>query len=140
MARKNPVIHLEGMEELNKALRAVGLRAGGFTLRRAAEAGAEVIREEAERLAPRGDEPSNASAKYGRLSDNIRKEIHREQGGRIQINVGWGTDQFWGLFLEKGTDHQPATPFLRPAFDGKADEAARMVREILEDALRDVLE
>lgn len=103
MARKNSIAHLEGAKELNAALRSLGDRAGGLLLRKAAEAGAEVIRAEAERLAPRDT---------GLLSESIEDQTKRLQVGRAQIDVGPEKGAFYGQFLEKGTENMPAKPFL----------------------------
>jgi HK97 gp10 family phage protein len=137
--RKNQTMSLEGADELEAALKKVGDRAGGLVLRKAAEAGAEVLRQEIEDKAPRGAEPSPASAKYGRLSDNIRAVVRRVQHGRTTMEIGPARKAFWALFLEKGTSRMAAQPFIRPAFDAKGEEAAQAVEDALRGALRDVL-
>jgi HK97 gp10 family phage protein len=127
---KNPLIRLEGADALNKALRDVGARAGGLVLRRAAEAGGAVIKQEAQRLAPVDE---------GDLRDGITAEPGRLQQGRAQINVGVGKNEWYGKLVELGTEKMAAQPFLRPAFDTKAEEATEAVRDVLRDSLKDVL-
>lgn len=128
--RKNPLIHLEGADELNQALRRVGDRASGILLKQAAEAGAEVIADEAKRLAPRDT---------GALADGITAKVHRAQHGRAQVNIGIGKREWYGQLIELGTEKMPARPFLRPALDSKAEEAIEAVGDALRNALRDVL-
>jgi HK97 gp10 family phage protein len=132
--RKNLTVHLEGFAELEAEFKRLGDRAGGNLIKESAEAGAEVIRLEAERNAPtgpRGDAQSPASRKYGPLKPNIEKAVHRFQFGRSIIHVGPGSDHFWGKFLEKGTSRMPAKPYLRPAFDTQKEAALNAVRRVL---------
>lgn len=128
--RKNPLLHLEGADELEAALKRLGDRTTGLLLKQAAEAGAEVIAEEARRLAPRDT---------GALAEGIEAEVHRLQQGRAQFNIGYGKEEWYGRLLEQGTEKMPAKPFLRPALDTKAEEAAEAVENVLRDALREVL-
>ena len=132
MARRKTIkAHVEGADALNEALRAVGGKVSGLLLQKAAKAGAEVIAEEAARLAPKDT---------GALSDGIVAEAGRLQQGRAQINVGPGKDEWYGAKQEFGTERMPAQPFLRPAFDAKAEEAQKAVENVLRDALKDVLD
>jgi HK97 gp10 family phage protein len=128
--RKNPLFHVEGADELNEALRAVGDRATGIILRDAAEAGAAVIAEEAARLAPKNT---------GALAEGIQVKAARIQQGRAQINVGISRDEWYGKLVELGTEKMAAQPFLRPAFDTKKEDAVKAVADALRDALQDVL-
>jgi len=121
--RKNPLFHLEGADELNEALRRLSDRASGELLRQAADAGAEVIRAEAERIAPRDT---------GVLASNIEdRAIRRQMIGRAQIDIGPTREAWYARFVEIGTSRMQAKPFLRPAFDAKKDEAVRAVRAVL---------
>ena len=130
MARKNPVVHLDGAEELNAALRKVGDRATGLILAKAAEQGADVIAEEAKRIAPRDS---------GDLAEGIHAEPGRLKQGRAVMNVGIGKKEWYGAFVEFGTEKMAAKPFLRPAFDTKKEEATEAVARVLRDAFKDVL-
>lgn len=130
MAKKNATVHLDGAEALNNALRSVGDRAGGLTLKRAAQAGADIIAEEAKRLAPRDS---------GDLAEGIAAEPGRIQAGRAVMNIAPNKRQWYGRLVELGTEKMAAKPYLRPAFDAKSEEATEAVRQVLYDALRDVL-
>lgn len=126
VSRKNPVVHVEGAEALNRALRAVGNRATGLLLRQAAEKGAEVLAEEARRIAPRDT---------GRLAEGLHAKVGRVQAGRVQVNVSYDKRQWYGKLVEEGTVHQATKPFLRPALDAKKDEAKQVVGDELKRAL-----
>lgn len=128
--RKNPVLHVEGAEELNEALRSVGERAGGILLQHAAEAGAEIIAEDARERAPEDE---------GDLKKGIGYRTRRRQAGRTIVEIGNGRAEWWGKLVELGTSKTPAKPWLRPALDGKASEARDAVAAKLRELLRDVL-
>jgi HK97 gp10 family phage protein len=128
--RKNPVFHIEGAEELNEALRDVGDSVTGIIVRQAAEAGANVIAEEAQRLAPVDE---------GDLRDSIKAKPRRIQQGRAQFEIGPGGDAWYGKLVELGTEKMPAKPYLRPAFDAKQEEAQQAVADAIRAALEDVL-
>jgi HK97 gp10 family phage protein len=131
MARKNPLIHLDGADELNAALREIGLRAGGLILKHAAEAGAQVIADEAELFAPKDT---------GALSIGIELKPGRIQQGRAVFDVRIGKGEWYGKLIELGTEKMAAQPFMRPAFDAKSEEAIQAVQDVLAEALRDVLD
>lgn len=130
-------VHLEGEQELKAQLEALGRAARGATLERAAMAGAEVIRAEAQRRAP---------------GPHIESEI--TQAADLAIEVGIGPDKaYWyylffetgaaghaitpatkgglafggddGPIVRFGVDHpgMAAEPFLRPAIDGQGPAA-----------------
>jgi HK97 gp10 family phage protein len=131
MSKRNPVVSVDGFDELNAALRAVGNRTTGLVLEKAAKAGAEVIAAQAKRLAPRDT---------GALADGIDVEPGRLQQGRAQYGISYNKRQWYGRLIELGTKFMPAHPFLRPAMDTKAEEASDAVGASLRDSLRDVLE
>ncbi|WAS56202.1 HK97 gp10 family phage protein [Burkholderia ambifaria] len=99
------------------------------TLRRATRAGANVIRDEARVRAPK---------RKGKLRRNIQSAVLRQKdapglataGVRVRTK-GKGdspTNAFYWRFVELGTQHMRAQPFVRPAFDtsiGRAEGAIR---------------
>jgi HK97 gp10 family phage protein len=126
-SRKNPLFYLEGAEGVNKELRRLGNTASGYVVKEAAEAGAQVIADEASRLAPKDT---------GLLSESIDDQPKRLQVGRAQIEVGPSKEAWYGQLLEKGTSNMPAQPFLRPAFDSSKDKAVAAVKDVLRRLLR----
>jgi HK97 gp10 family phage protein len=68
-------------------------------------------------VVPRGQEPSDASRKYGPAWRNIR--IRRWRNTKNGV-VGYSVDRgraYWLDFFERGTSRQPARPFFRPLLD-----------------------
>jgi len=105
----------------------------------ALRAGAEIIAEEARRLAPKDT---------GRLARSIKVYAGRQarvSGGfdlpGTSVLVGpvgspGDGDVFYAGFVEEGTSQQAAQPFMRPAIDGKRAEAEAVVLDRLNDALK----
>src|SRR5690606_13750740 len=89
-------------------------------MREALLAGAEPIREDAVRRAPR---------RTGFLAGHIITEPVK--GRTDQVVIGPTKDAFYGLFQELGTSHHRAQPFLRPALEAKKDEAQRRAAAVL---------
>jgi HK97 gp10 family phage protein len=126
-------VKLEGLEELKANLEALGkevaTKVGIRATREAAKAVAEAVRA----YAPIGTQSTVrtrrrrdgtiAIADYGRLRDNIRvRRARARKETTITFNVTTG-NAFWGKFLEFGTVHMPARPWMRPAFDASAAAA-----------------
>ncbi|MCH2551250.1 MAG: HK97 gp10 family phage protein [Alcanivorax sp.] len=95
-------------------------------LRSAARAGAGVIRDEArERVKKRtGKLQRNIVSDTAKVTSRSRATAGvkiREEGKASDPN-----NAFYWKFQEFGTARHPAAPFLRPAYDAKEDEAARV--------------
>jgi HK97 gp10 family phage protein len=55
-----------------------------------------------------------APKRTGQSARSIRAELVTV-GGVPEVRISWDKDHFWMGFAELGTQHQRATPFLRPA-------------------------
>lgn len=107
------------------------LRAAGF-------AGAEVFRDEAKRNAA-------AHRKTGVLEKSIiiKRTEEGSDGNKRQEYVvtvrsgayGAKGDAFYWRFLEFGTASTPASPFMRPAYESKKQEAAAVMAATLSEAI-----
>lgn len=122
---------IEGMKTLEKRLKRMTQDVRGSHLREAAAAGAEIVRDVAEQLAPvsetgsRGHEP-------GFLAENVEAEVQFTRNQDIaRIHVGIHKDAFYGWFQETGTQFQPAQPFLRPALDATKEDVVEEIRDHL---------
>lgn len=126
-----------GLDELYRGLEMRKSQVGEM-MREALEAGAEVVAQEADRLAPEGG--------YIRVETKSKEAV-----------IGFDEDKWYWRFFETGaTSHEvrgtplvfegdaglvvtgrvshpgmPAKPFLRPALDGKKDEALRKMSEVV---------
>ena len=84
----------------------------------AVRAGANIIRDEARRKVP---------IKTGTLKKSIVSIQRKAQNGQITFSVtpsrGGNNDGWYAHFVEFGTSHSSAKPFLRPAFDQSNNES-----------------
>lgn len=117
---------LLGGKVLARRFAALERNAQSRILAGAVTAGAEVIRQEAERLAPRDP----------RTSDHAAEQIKHQQGRvtrtEATAEIGYDKRKAWYLrFQELGTKHHRAQPHLRPAMDTKKGEAANAVGRVL---------
>lgn len=122
MARKNIIVKIEGDKELEAALNRLDASVRGEHLAEAARKGAEIVREEASRRAPR---------RTGNLARNIVARATLMTGDRAEISVGPNKDAWYGALVEVGTKHARARPYLRPAIDESKEEVERAVRDEL---------
>ncbi|MCG8670208.1 MAG: HK97 gp10 family phage protein [Pseudomonadales bacterium] len=132
---------IEGLKELDEVLKKLPAKMQASSQRNSLRAAARVIQKEMKNKAPvrsrdavvydsRGNirEPGFLKNKgiiitRGRTPGNS-KELYR-------IRVGISREAFYGMFPELGTRHQPAQPYLRPAWEEKKEEAlATLVKKL----------
>lgn len=141
-------LDVSGMLDLDRELELLSKAESRTVLRQAVRAGAAVIQAEARSRAPertgklkrniiiangKGD-ATQASAGIrvrgtnpsGTNSDNTKKAIR-------------SNNSFYWRFVELGTSNMAAIPFMRPAFDAKADEAAQVTIDRAIQAIDEVL-
>ena len=107
---------ISGAKELERVLKKLPGRLAERELVSAARAGANVIRKEARARAPRGSDPSAASAKFGSLHKNIRVTRVKKTALSVEMAIHNGK-AFWGSFLEFGKLGKSGTPWFTPALD-----------------------
>ncbi len=121
-----------GDVELQAKLLALGERLTAVT-RKAARAGADVVRTHAK---------ENAPVRTGTLRDNIEMNV-KGTGGVANADVGPTEKAFYGRFVEmghalKGGGHVPAHPFLRPAIDEHGQEIQEAAAAVWREAVAEV--
>jgi len=129
--RKWERVDLDGVEDLEQALKTLNNDVQGVYLREAAKAGAEITRSVASQLAPQSFEGSKGNPP-GHLAANIDAEVKftRTQD-KAEVHVGMKKDAWYGRFVETGTQFAPAQPFLRPALDATKDDVIDEIRDQL---------
>lgn len=115
-------VNMAGMDELLAQLDRLGENTSK-TLKEAVMKGAEIVREDASRRAPR---------RTGKLSQSIIVESAEVEPDYASVKIGPNKGAFYGTFVERGTSKMPAKPFLRPAWDANKRE----VKIIISDELR----
>lgn len=151
---------VKGLAELQKVLESLPAKIEMNVMRGAIRAGAKVIKDEAKRLCPVGSGQLPAGETPGALQDSIHVSARNRQGvvtasikaggGRVYYAhmVEYGTARHFikpknrkslfiaGVFKEV-IDHPGAKkhPFMRPALDGKAQEAVETAAQYVRDRL-----
>lgn len=142
-------IDFGGLLDINKELDLLSKAESNKVLRQATYAAASILRDEARVKAPK---------RTGKLAKNIvvsnqrnRKQGEVSSGVYVRGTNKDGTNSdnrmkavhpnnaYYWRFLENGTAKMPPQPFIRPAFDGKADEAATFAISKLNQAIDEVL-
>jgi HK97 gp10 family phage protein len=123
-------IEIQGLRQLDQALRNMAWPAARRALRRGMRAGANEVRDEARARAP---------VRTRKLKRSIRTRERSEADGQLRFAVEVPRKAFYGLFLEYGTVKMPARPFLRPAAEAKFEQAVGTVRRALAQAIDEEL-
>jgi HK97 gp10 family phage protein len=119
---------IAGMDSLQQKLRSLEQVVQRKILIAAAKAGAAIVRDEAQRLAPRD---TGALAEGMTIKANARQSDSRE----ATVEVGPGKDEFYGMFQELGTAFHSAQPFLGPALENKKTEVFEAMKQKAEEEI-----
>lgn len=107
---------IAGFVELERNLRRLPMEVAGRVLARALRVAGQPMAEDAAARARRSQQPS----RIGHMADSIKlRSFKTESDNDVEVNLWLGPDpdHFYGMFPEFGTIHEPARPFLRPAWD-----------------------
>ncbi|HEX4499854.1 MAG TPA: HK97-gp10 family putative phage morphogenesis protein [Scandinavium sp.] len=119
-------IELTGGEQLTDYLVELPEKMMERVVRRSLYAGISKIQDEARKDAPVLAVAGQGPHYPGELRDNIRVSTGR-RGDVMRARCGITPEAFYGRFLEFGTRHAPAYPFMRPAADAASGAAAQQV-------------
>lgn len=125
-------IKLEGIDEILTAIRVKLGKAADRVENRGLRAAGEVIAEEMRSRV-------NVSTKqHTHIRDDIRVTGVRRREGAKYVLVGPGKETGWRAhFLEFGTKHMHARPFIYPAFHAKRSQAMQIMAEEFRKGLRE---
>lgn len=131
-----------GFDRLDRKLAQFSSGLGDDVVRKALRSGAQLIADEAKRLAP---------VDTGLLRDSIAVSDERDhrlyarqgENGTLSVFVGpiGSTDDGpvrYARFVEFGTRRHEGQPFMRPAIAAKRDDAGRLTAELLRMEIRRV--
>lgn len=119
-------IRLRGAKELLQKFKQLEDSIAGATLEKAALAGAEIVREDASRRAPR---------RTGNLAKNIVTETAEKSRTKAVVNVGPNKKAWYGRFVELGTSKMAPKPYLMPAFEANKRKAEQVIRDVIKREL-----
>ena|SRR5689334_23842379 len=137
-------VNIEGLRGVEEALQEAGPKLAKRYLRKALQAGGEVFQQAAQSRAPVLEE-GTPQRRPGELRDSIDTRVTlstREESGTAHVGPksekGKGSEQpgVYGMFVEFGSIHGAAQPYMRPAFD----EAGTRAQEAFTEVLREWLE
>ena len=150
---KTEEVRVEGLDELAKALKELPKRLARNGLRASVYAGAKVIRDEARLKAPVATRQLGANQQPpGTLKRSIiMKQIPEQSDAQKQVffvavrhgkkyrNQGkkgnLSQDAYYAHFVEFGTVKMSPQPFMRPAFEGKKNEAVDAIKDKLAERI-----
>lgn len=132
-------VEVQGLKELERKMIALGPRLARNALRSSLNAGAQVIKKEAQAREPeltgklkKATYVARSRRGSGPDTDNLGfKETYivGVRSGRKEMKKG--RDAYYWRWLEFGTKFMSARPFLRPAFELKKYEALERIKEKL---------
>ncbi len=150
---KRETVRIEGLAELDRALRELPERLARNGLHASVYAGAKVIRDEAKVRAPKAaaslgpNHPPPGTLKRSVIMKRIRElsgagrqtffvlvrhgKKYRKQGKKQNLSQ----DAWYWRFLEFGSRKMSARPFLRPALEAKRAEAAQAIKTRLAERI-----
>lgn len=142
-------LDFSGLQEIARDLELLSRAENNKVLRDATRAGAEVIKQEVIKKAP---------VRTGKLKNNVvvltqkaRRRGDIASGVHIRgvnprtgksdntMKAGNKRNAFYWRFVELGTSHMPAHPFVRPAFDTRQEEATQVAMARMNRAIDEVL-
>lgn len=119
-----------GGDDLERRLNALSASDKRAVLLAALKVAAEPMRDRMQTLAPRGPDAPH-------LADNIGVSVVREKDSdAVAVAIGPTKDFFYGWFLEHGTVHMAARPFVRPAFDATAQASLDVLSQEIWNGLK----
>ena len=129
--------NITGLKELQEALKQLPANIARNALRGAVNAGATVIRKEAQARAPK-DTGVLRRALYQKQIRELSSAVQQtffvgvRQGKSAKKTKKGTLDAFYGRFVEFGTSKMPARPFMRPAFEAQKGAAVAAIQAYLE--------
>jgi HK97 gp10 family phage protein len=102
--------------------------------RKAMRQGANVILRESRRLVKAGH-PAFPEKITGRMARSLYTHDRGIMGDNIVFSVDLKKLAFYGRFVEFGTSRSRAYPFMRPAAEGKAQEAVQVIADTLQGVI-----
>ncbi len=133
-------VEIKGLSELEAVLRDAGPKLAKHAMRKALMAGGQVFENAAKAHAPvlKEGTPQRRPGELRDSIDTVVKLSPKEESGTAHIGPktekGRGSQQpgVYGMFMEFGSIHGAAQPYLRPAFE----EAGMQAQEAFAEQLR----
>ena len=116
---------IDGMENLLAEIEKLG-KAGSKIENRALKEAGDVVKESIQNETPR---------RTGKLKSSIEVSRVKTKGGIKQVEIGPGSDGYYGKFLEFGTVKMKANPFMSRGYEMSKSEAESKIEEEIKRGL-----
>lgn len=124
-------VEFKGMSELVERVQELGRKGSSLQSKALTEAAQPIL-----------DEAVQTSAFKdisGRLRKNLKISRPKTKSNTkyvlVGIDKGDVSEVFYGKFIEFGSSHQPAHPFLAPAYENNKQEAKEIIKKVLKEGL-----
>ncbi|WP_233120164.1 HK97-gp10 family putative phage morphogenesis protein [Tissierella creatinophila] len=116
---------VEGIEDLLVEIERLGREGSKIENKALKEAG------DAVKISIQNETPTRS----GKLKTSITVSRVKTKGGIKQVEVGPGSDGYYGKFLEFGTVKMKANPFMSRGYETSKSEAERIIEEEIRKGL-----
>ena len=136
-------VEIQGLKGVEDALAQAGPKLAKRALRRALKAGGDILLASAKSRAPLLKEATK-QLKPGDLRDSIGMKIAlsaKQERGTVTIGPlkdkakGKDSPGTWGMYVEFGSVHGAAQPFMRPGFDTASQAALDAFTEVIREGV-----
>ena len=136
-------VKIEGLREVEEALAQAGPKLAKRAMRKALKAGGDVFLQRAKERAPILKK-ATPQRQPGELRDAITEVVTlspKEESGRARVALkhdkskGIQSPGVYGLFVEFGSVHNTAQPYMRPGYDAGKQEAERVFTEEIKNGV-----
>lgn len=124
------------------ALRKLRKSVRNNAMKRAAKIGGDIMLAEIRSRAPvrkSGRRSGGINRNPGVLRQSISMRVRVSRGKEARAQIGPSKDAFYALFVEFGTIHAQANPFMRSSFDARVGESARAMSSFFGRFIRRVV-
>lgn len=129
-----------GLDELDRRMKALPGKVVKKIMKDALNYSGNVLQLAQIAAAPMMEPGEEGPHPAGQLKMDIRRVVQvKPDEGTGTVSVGPSGHSFYGSFAEFGTSHQPARPWMVPAFEESAEEAVEMFAKVLAAHLEEVL-
>lgn len=135
-------MHVEGLDQLLDNMSRLTDKIQKKAVNKALRQGANVILKEARTRAKALDDPETPERIYMQIKtrSNTKGAKYEDYDAGVKVGVvgaKHGGEYARAWFLEEGTAHQPAQPFMRPAANVKSGEALTTIIKSLQQSIKE---
>jgi HK97 gp10 family phage protein len=136
-------VEVQGLKGVEAALEDAGPKLAKRALRKALRAGGQLMVDAAKARAPLLKEATKRR-KPGDLRDSIGMKVAlsaKQESGTVSVgpmrdrSKGKDSPGIWGMFVEFGSVHGAAQPFMRPGFDYSSQPALEAFTEVIREGV-----